>query len=97
MSKIMDILSAGKENALTAQDIGRLLGYDIRGVRSEIARLRQQGEFICATSSKENKGYFLPESDTDIVNFVVMTENRIKETQKMVQPAKDYVESKRGQ
>lgn len=92
MSKIMDILSEGKENALTAQDISRILGYDnVRVVAAEIARLRQQGKIICSINGEHN-GYYLPESDEDIVKFVVKTERRIQEITKALQPAKNYLE-----
>ena len=90
---LLEFLSEGEENAKTARELMPVLGYgDVRDVAADIARLRKQGAIICSVTGSDAKGYFLPANRDDVVRFVRRTESRIRETERMLQPAMDYLE-----
>jgi len=94
---LLDFLSEGEENAKTAQELMRVLGYEsVRMVAADVARLRKQGEIICCVSDGNFRGYFLPENRADVERFVRRTENRLRETERMLQPARDYLQGQDG-
>lgn len=88
-SKIFDVLSEGAENAKTAKEIQKLLGYkNVRDVTSEIAQLRQKGAVIISNNSAECSGYYLPSDDiSEIKHFVRSMYSRIREIKKAVKSA----------
>lgn len=93
-NNLLDLLSEGEENAKTARELLPLLGYDsIREVAAEVARLRKAGNIICCAGDSGNKGYYLPANSEDVKRFVRRTESRIKETELMLKPAIDYLQS----
>lgn len=90
---LIDLLSEGEANAKTARELMRPLGCDnIREVASEVARLRKAGFIICCAGDSGTKGYFLPANSDDVQRFVRRTESRIRETEKMLRPARDYLQ-----
>lgn len=72
MKTIFDFLSVGEKNAITAQELARLLGWDIREVTRVIHNERARGTLICSSS----KGYFLPENTRDIQKFAATMRSR---------------------
>jgi len=50
------VLKEGRENALTAREIHKLIGVDDRQCRALTETLRLEGVFICSS----NDGYYLP-------------------------------------
>jgi len=92
---LLDLLSEGEENAKTARELMTGLGYDNdRSVAADVAQLRKRGEIICCANDSGVKGYFLPASRSDVEKFVRRTENRLREIERMVQPARERL---RGQ
>lgn len=73
MKDIFDFLSVGEKNAITAQELARLLGWDVREVTRVIHNERAAaGTLICSSS----KGYFLPENAHDIQKFAATMRSR---------------------
>lgn len=72
MKTIFDFLSVGEKNAITAQELARLLGWDAREVTRVIHNERAAGALICSSS----KGYFLPENAHDIQKFAATMRSR---------------------
>lgn len=77
---IVEALQAGKENAISAQDLCTYLGFNsVRELQNEIARERKAGAVILSTC-QDGGGYFLPENDQEIRQFIRTLENRAKNT-----------------
>ena len=53
---LTDYLSVGEQNAITAKDLARLLGWNERDVTITVNALRKQGELIC---SNTQSGFWL--------------------------------------
>lgn len=76
---ILDILQYiphGKENAISRNELSRLLKLPDRQVRKLIEQKRQRG--IPILSSSREKGYWLSEDISEIQAFLKESENRIK-------------------
>jgi len=88
--KLIDLLSRGQENAKTANELQSLLGYKtVRHVTREINRLRNDGEVILSNNTGDNKGFYLPETEDEILRFVRNMYSRIREIRKAVTSAED--------
>ena len=59
-SPLLSVLNTGKVNSTTRRDIANVLGWEMRGVTKEIARLRRLGVPIAAWG----KGYYLCDPTT---------------------------------
>ena len=90
---LTDYLSVGEDNAITATDLARLLGVHKRDVTIMVNALRKKGEFIC---SNTQNGFWLPADDRDIERFVRGMQGRIKDMQKSMKPAVDYLKNGGG-
>ncbi len=77
---VLEALQAGKENAISAQDLCTYLGFNnVRELQHEIARERKAGAVILSTC-QEGGGYFLPGNDREVRQFIKTLENRAKNT-----------------
>lgn len=77
---VLERLSIGKENAISTQVLCDSLGFDSpRELQLEIARERKAGAVILSTC-QDGGGYFLPENDHEIKQFMRTLENRAKNT-----------------
>lgn len=56
---IHELLSAGRENARTGRELARYYDCNIRDITEAIERERREGQPICATTSRDNPGYYL--------------------------------------
>lgn len=56
---IAEILNHGQENAITGRELATITNMKLREVTQQIERERRQGEFICASSSNDNPGYYI--------------------------------------
>ncbi len=90
---LIDYLSHGEENAYTARDLARLLGWRERDVTRSINALRKRGTIICSSVN----GFFLPADDADISHFVRNMKGRIKDVEMAMKPALDYLENGGGE
>ena len=92
LPKLTDYLSVGEENAITAKDLAKYLGWNERDVTITVNALRKQGEFICSGAN----GFWLPADDRDIEQFVRQMQGRIKDMQKAMKPAIVYLKNGGG-
>lgn len=77
---VLEALQAGKENAISAQDLCTYLRFNsVRELQHEIARERKAGAVILSTC-QNGGGYFLPENDREVRQFIWTLENRAKNT-----------------
>jgi len=68
--KIIDYLHVGRKNAETRQDLALTTGLSDRKIRLAIEEAREAGEVII--SSHKHPGYWLPENEEEIQEFVKM-------------------------
>ena len=85
---LTDYLSVGEENALTAKTLSKYLGLSERDITIQINALRKKGELIC---SNTQSGFWLPADDRDIEQFVRGMQGRIKDMQRAMKPAIEYL------
>ena len=90
---LTDYLSVGEQNAITAKDLARLLGWNERDVTITVNALRKQGELICSNTQSV---FWLPADDEDIKSFVRQMNGRIKDMQKAMKPAVEYLKNGGG-
>ena len=91
--KLTDYLSVGEENAVTAKQLAKYLGWNDRDVTIHINALRKQGVLIC---SNTQSGFWLPADDRDVAEFIRQMKGRIKDMQRATKPAIEYLKSKNG-
>ena len=90
---LTDYLSVGEENALTAKTLSKYLGLSERDITIQINALRKKGELIC---SNTQSGFWLPADDRDVEQFVRGMQGRIRDMQRAMKPAIEYLKSKNG-
>ncbi|MBP2657461.1 MAG: hypothetical protein H6Q69_493 [Firmicutes bacterium] len=90
---VMEALQTGKENAINAQDLCTYLGFNsARDLQHEIARERKEGAVILSTC-QDGGGYFLPENDKEVRQFIRTLENRAKNTYAALKSARSFLSS----
>lgn len=77
--QIYECLLAGKENAKTGRELAAIFNCDLRKITAEVERERREGRPICATSSGENPGYYLPKDDAELQEYCDRLKNRAVE------------------
>ena len=90
---LTDYLSVGEENAITCKQLSKYLGLSERDITIQINALRKKGELIC---SNTQSGFWLPADDRDIEQFVRGMQGRIKDMQKAMKPAIEYLKNGGG-
>ena len=85
---LTDYLSVGEENAITCKQLSKYLGLSERDITIQINALRKKGELIC---SNTQSGFWLPADDRDIEQFVRGMQGRIKDMQRAMKPAIEYL------
>lgn len=89
---VADVLPAGKENAVSAEMLCSLLGFDtVRELQKEIARERAAGAVILSTC-KEDGGYFLPGNVREVKEFIKTLENRGRNTLMALESARKLLQ-----
>ena len=74
--KLMVLLPSGEQNAISAAELGQLLGCDARGVRQQVEAARKGGVLICSGIP----GYWLPDSPIEIESTCRRMENAARRT-----------------
>lgn len=88
---VMEALNTGKENTISAQELCVYLGFNsVRELQSEIARERKAGAVILSTC-QDGGGYFFPESDQEVRQFIKTLENRAKNTFEALRSARSFL------
>ncbi len=90
---LTDYLSVGEENAITCKQLSKYLGLSERDITIQINALRKKGELIC---SNTQSGFWLPADDQDIEQFVRQMQGRIKDMQRAMKPAIEYLKNGGG-
>ena len=90
---LTDYLSVGEENAITCKQLSKYLGLSERDITIQINALRKKGELICSSTQS---GFWLPADDEDIKSFVRQMNGRIKDMQKAMKPAIEYLKNGGG-
>lgn len=73
-SWLTDYIPTGKIDAISAEDLAKLLNRDKRSLRQTVEEARRDGILICG----DNHGYYKPESETEIRAYVHRVRGRIK-------------------
>lgn len=88
---VQEVLAAGAENAITAQELCDRLGFDsVRELQKEIARERAAGAVILSSSDAPG-GYYTPSSSQEVKRFIKTLENRAKNTFLALRSARNYI------
>lgn len=79
---IHEMLMTGRENAIPGRQLANALDMDIRAFTKQIERERQTGAPICAVTTGEALGYFLPADTSDLDQYCRSLDRRLKNLQK---------------
>lgn len=93
---VMEALSHGKGNAVSAQQLCNVLHYEsARELQKEIARERKAGAVILSTC-QDSGGYFLPADEPEVRRFIRTLENRANNTLAVLQSARELLGQQEG-
>lgn len=93
--KIEEILPEGKENAISAEMLCRLIGiHDKRTLQKMIANERKEGALIL---SHHSGGYYTSSDRAEVAEFARTMENRAKNTFVALRGARRYLKALEGQ
>ena len=94
---IENFLLEGKKNAISSQRLADLAGCkSVRELQEIIAEERAAGAVILSTA-QNGGGYFLPESASEVKEFVRTLESRGKNTLAALKSARNYLKSCGGE
>ena len=74
LNELYQHIHVGKENAIPVSQLSAKIGYNDRIVHEIIFQARLEGQHICSN----NKGYFYPANDQELIEFVNGTTKRAK-------------------
>jgi hypothetical protein len=95
---ISDFLGVGRENAVSGSELAdRLHVHDLRFVTRRIEQERRAGSPICATTSGEQRGYFLAASPDELRRYTRSLDRRLLEVQRTRQSLEDILAEMTGQ
>lgn len=85
------ILQKGKENAIETRVLMTMLGFESeQTLKREIARAREEGQIILACTQG---GYYLPQDDTEVQEWVNTLTKRVETTLHTLENAKNYLKN----
>ncbi len=79
---ISDFLQTGKKNAISMTELSHVCQVPERALQREVLQARLNGELIISDES----GYYLPEDDSDIRQYVMTRKAYIKTASKALKP-----------
>lgn len=79
---IHELLTAGRTNAKTGKELAAVCSCDIRDITEQIEKERRAGIPICATSSRDNAGYYLAETPEELQSYCNRLHHRAAELYK---------------
>jgi len=83
----IDLLSKGSDNAISMERLSGLTGFTTREVRQSILSARLSGFLICSNTN----GYFIPETETEIIDWYHTMMLRVKTTLKILKHYESYI------
>lgn len=90
--KIADLLPTGKTNAIPSQTLAYLTGCkSVRELQELIAAERAAGAVILSTCY-DGGGYYLPETQAEVQEFIRTLESRGKNTLAALRSAREYLQ-----
>lgn len=84
---LLDRIPCGEENAVSMRDLARALGEDPRQTRLRIEKARVDRNIIAST----DQGYFIPETEAELREYVCRTWARIKTSYATLAPALTFL------
>ena len=95
---IASVLPHGRENAITAGEIKRILEFrDTREVSKIVERERHGGVPICATTDAKCPGYYLPENESELSAYTASLRRRVKNVSATLYAMESALDSWTGQ
>lgn len=83
--RVFDLLRIGSDNAMTCKEISRLLELTPRTVRECIRNLILIHHIpIIAKRKGKNRGYFIAENDSELLQGITTLESQLTEEQKRI-------------
>jgi hypothetical protein len=74
---IREILPVGQENAISCARLAEILDMDLREVTRQVERERKSGAPICATTTGENRGYYLADGPGELALYCKSLDRRL--------------------
>ena len=90
--KLIDFIPEGEENAISANELAKLLQCHRRDITLAINGLRCSGEVICSN----HRGYYRPTCVQDVMRTYRHMTSRQNEIEKAKQSAKTYIQDHGG-
>ena len=75
---VYDYLYKGRENAITAIELSKILDCDPRDISRAVERERCKGYPIAATCTGGTMGYYIPINKADMLDYCRRLENRVR-------------------
>ena len=72
IQKLLSLIPAGRENAVSMQQLADTLGLDKRAVRAAVMRARESGEIIAGDAA----GYYIPSDTGELRRYYFMARKR---------------------
>jgi len=89
------VLPKGKKNAIPAKELAEKLGFpSVRTMQKSIEKARAEGMLILSNPAG---GYYLPENDAEIEEFVATLRSRAIGIFKAIKAARQYMNETKGQ
>lgn len=81
--RVFNLLRIGSDNAMTCKEISRLLNLTPRTVRECIRNLILKYKIpIIAKRKGNNRGYFIPSNDSELLQGIITLESQLTEEEK---------------
>lgn len=95
--RVSALLSVGKENAITGENLAKLLGCTARDVSQQVERERRAGIPVCASCDATTPGYFLPQDVGELALYVASLNRRLKNTRETLMAMEEALYQMTGQ
>lgn len=79
---VHELLPEGKTNAITGDQLARILDVELRDITKQIEREREAGYPICAAVSGSDRGYYLAETPGELALYLKSLDRRLKKIKK---------------
>jgi chromosome segregation and condensation protein ScpB len=93
MQRLVESIPFGINNSVSAAELARINGTNVRRMQQTIASLRRQGVIICSNSDSSlgKTGYYRPLTQEELTYYVSQETSRIHSLVECLNPAKEYL------